>query len=411
MTLVDSARDPGWIGCVDFGTAYSKFAMVKAESLEDLDSDDIQPLPISVAPSFRGNNPFLLPSLLFLTADAVLFGADAEAAALRAKGSARRAFSSPKQFLSTHELSAFDAPIEKEIDPTGKFTPRILLSLFMAHLLERAGAQATEKKLPWPIPLRIARPAWDAKRSAEGEKLLKELVVTGFALIDRLGKQLAEKGGVAQSKALSAFKQASAISPKHTDIFMLSTDGSASVLEATAVAAGSIRKTGRRVVAVADIGGGTSDFGAFMTGIRADKLVIAEIEGGSSILKEAGDYLDMQLRRIILERVGYLDDDPAGAAAVRRLRAQQRELKERLFSQKELTVEVGEEFVEITLAEFLADEKVQRFAKRLRERFHRTLIAAAQCAANYPGARGFRPQIEIMMTGGGNALPMVKSLY
>ena len=43
-------------------------------------------------------------------------------------------------------------------------------------------------------------------------------------------------------------------------------DGDVSVREATAVASGSIRDNGRRVVVVVDIGGGNSDFGAFATG-------------------------------------------------------------------------------------------------------------------------------------------------
>ena len=63
-------------------------------------------------------------------------------------------------------------------------------------------------------------------------------------------------------------------------VFERNREGSASVLEATAVAAGSIRETGRRVVAVADIGGGTSDFGAFITGLPG-RDVLGEIDAPS----------------------------------------------------------------------------------------------------------------------------------
>jgi hypothetical protein len=110
-------------------------------------------------------------------------------------------------------------------------------------------------------------------------------------------------------------------------VFELSNNGSASVLEATAVAAGSIRETGRRVVVVADIGGGTSDFGAFMTRLRG-KDVLAEIRDSSGVLREAGDHLDMLLTRHILDDAGIDREDPAGRGAANRLRVDQRANKE-----------------------------------------------------------------------------------
>src|SRR5258706_12926763 len=134
MTLLNSARDLGWIGCIDFGTAFSKLAMVRAADREELTKDDIQPLKISIGPDYRGTNEYLLPSVLFLNNDALLFGEEASRAAIRAQDSIRRAFSSPKQYLSTFDLAQYDAPLPKEIDPTnGRFTARALLRLFMAH--------------------------------------------------------------------------------------------------------------------------------------------------------------------------------------------------------------------------------------------------------------------------------------
>ena len=185
--------------------------------------------------------------------------------------------------------------------------------------------------------------------------------------------------------------------------------GSASVLEATAVAANSTRKRGRRIVVVADIGGGTSDFGSFMTPIRGTKT-IAEVKGSSQILKEAGDYLDMQLLRLILDRAGYVASHPAAQGVSRRLLAQARSNKELLFTNGILTEQVGEEPVEISLQEFLEDPKVQEFAQRLRDRFHKTMLCAKACAEENRSAKGLMPPIEIMLSGGGYGLPMVQDL-
>jgi hypothetical protein len=409
MTLLNAERDLDWIGCIDFGTAFSKFAMVRALDREELTKNDVQPLFIAVGPDYRSANEYLLPSVLFLTGDAVLFGEEASRAAIRARDSIRRAFSSPKQYLSTFDLDQYDAPLPREIDQGGRFTARNLLRLFMAHLLERAGAHAVAKGLPWPIPLRLARPAWERNRAKAGEKLLQDLVTTGFGLVDLLGKRLSKGGGIAHAEALAAVEKAEQLSAKSENIFMAARNGSISVLEANAVAANSTRKRGRRLVVVADIGGGTSDFGSFMTPIRGTKT-IAEVKHSSQILKEAGDYLDMQLRRELLSRAGYLPDDPAALGVSTRLLAQARLNKETLFNDGALTVEVGEEFVTVTLDGFLKDEHVRGFSRRLRERFHHALRAAKECAEANRTKKGLTPPVEIMLTGGGHALPMVQDL-
>ena len=193
-------------------------------------------------------------------------------------------------------------------------------------------------------------------------------------------------------------------------VFELSAKGNASVLEATAVAAGSIRETGRRVVAVADIGGGTSDFGAFMTGLPGYD-VLGEIGGSSQVLREAGDHLDMLLTRHILDKAGIDPNDPAGSGAARQLRARQRATKEALFADGDVTVDVGDDTRTVTLDEFLADPRVKGFVQELRSAFREALTAAVECARQYPQPNGgYRTPVEILLTGGGHALPMVRDL-
>jgi molecular chaperone DnaK (HSP70) len=380
MARQSKKRGAGWIGCIDFGTALSKFAMVKAVDREDIAPATMRPLPIAHGPGQQGRNAFLLPSVIYVTDEQILFGQEAESAAIRDEASGRRAFVSPKQYLSTFDLDQIDGLLDKDIDPTGKFTPRKLLQLFLAYLLERAGSEAERHELPWPVPVRIARPGWSAERAQAGEALLKDLVKSGFALTEMLGPALTASGGLSQRQALNTLKKLNRTATGDGEVFQSSTDGNVSVREATAVASGSIRDNGRRVVVVVDIGGGTSDFGAFATGL-AWRNVIAEIEGSAAVLTEAGDHLDMLLRAFILKAAGLSGDHPAGAGAARRLLVHARLNKERLFSDGALTVELGDRDVEVTLREFLEQPEVAKFADRLRERSRRTVEVAVACAA------------------------------
>ncbi|MGH6815629.1 MAG: hypothetical protein ACREC6_07990 [Hyphomicrobiaceae bacterium] len=411
MPLLTAKRDPHWIGCIDFGTAFSKCALVQAVDRAALQSEHVRPLSIGIGRASQSLNRYLLPSVVFVGDDRLLFGQDAESAALDAEQTGRYAFVSSKQYLSTRDFAELDRKLPQDIDPAAKFTPRDLLQLFLAYLLERAGNDAVEQSLPWPVPLRVARPAWDPPRAWEGEKILKALVLDAFALIDKLGSKLSAEGGLPQKAALAALRKLSSeYRIKEDKIFKLTSNGSASVPEATAVAAGAIRDTGRRVVVVADVGGGTSDFGAFMTGLPR-RHVVAEILGSSRILLEAGDYLDRELRRYILSAVGPLADDPVARLDVDRLRRRARRNKEDLFSYKELVVQIGGDQPEISLERFLSDRPIQAFARRLRKRFLDTLQLAVSCAESFRQPNGSEPPVEIMLTGGGHALPMVRALY
>jgi molecular chaperone DnaK (HSP70) len=405
MSVLSSRRDPNWIACVDFGTALSKVAMVATMDTEDLKPEHIKPLYLVHVP---GQKSFLLPSLIFVTDGHLLFGGQAEQVAIRAEASGRHALVSPKQYLSTHDFEDFTERLPADIDPTGHFSAKDLLRLYLAHLLERAGDDAKQQGLPWPVPLRVARPAWKTGRAERGERMLKELVRDGFALVDQLGSVLSVKEGVSHGAALRALSRLTPMTAaQERNIFKLS-KGTASVLEATAVAAGTVRPTGRRIIAVADIGAGTSDFAAFMTGLP-NRNVLAEIKGSSRILHKAGDYLDMLLRRYILDKAGLLPDDPAARGASNRLRANARRNKEILFVEGKLTVQVGDDLLEVTAKEFLADKYVIGFSTQLSDEFHETLKIAVACARRY-SPRGFQAPVEILLTGGGHVLPMVRAL-
>jgi len=414
MSPFEVSRNSEWIGCIDFGTAMSKVALARRRPRMQLQDADIVPLAIGDPDRKSAGNPLLLPSVVFITKDGLLFGQEALSAALRGERLRRQPFSSPKQYLSTHDLEELDEPLEMDIDPTGSYTARDLLVLFLAHLLVRADRAATVAAVPWPVPLRIARPAWAAERAVAGEATLQAMVLRAFAIAGELAGELMVPKGINHSLARWWLSKVTA--DKSFDdpfafahVFEPSPSGNASVLEATAVAAGSIRDTGRRVVAIADIGGGTADFGAFMTGLPGHD-VLAEIQGSSRILREAGDYLDMLLTNHVLRKAGIDPLASAGRGAANRLRMRQRANKEVLFSDGEVTIELGDDIRMVNQKEFLSDPHVQDFSERLRSKFHETLRAAVKCARQHPQPDGRPTQVEILLTGGGHGLPMVKEL-
>src|SRR5262249_18437829 len=100
-----------------------------------LQADDIKPLYLADTPGLKS---FLLPSVIFAAEGHLLFGRDADQAAIRAEASGRHALVSPKQYLSTHDLEDLDERLPADIDPTGKFSAKDLMRLYLAYLLERA---------------------------------------------------------------------------------------------------------------------------------------------------------------------------------------------------------------------------------------------------------------------------------
>src|SRR5262249_38999089 len=117
MRLVTVARNPDCIGCIDFGGALSKVALTRRMPRSGLTEKDIVALAIGVRDGVATPNPFLLPSIVYVTDQGLLFGLEAQAAAVRNERLGRQAFASPKQYLSTNEPEQLDEPLGHNIRP------------------------------------------------------------------------------------------------------------------------------------------------------------------------------------------------------------------------------------------------------------------------------------------------------
>jgi molecular chaperone DnaK (HSP70) len=105
MSLFEVKRDTARIGCIDFGTALSKVAMVKRKPRSKLTDSDVVPLSVGARVGVAVRNPLLLPSLVFVTDDGrLLFGDEAQPQADLGEWTDRQAFVSP---WSSRSMSRF----------------------------------------------------------------------------------------------------------------------------------------------------------------------------------------------------------------------------------------------------------------------------------------------------------------
>jgi hypothetical protein len=121
--------------------------VVRRKPRKSLTSADVAALAIGERDGVASRNRLLLPSIVYVTDQAVVFGEEAQTAAIRGERLDREAFVSPKQYLSTREAEELDEPLKSKIDPTGAYTARQLLALFLAHLLVQAGRAAKRAKV------------------------------------------------------------------------------------------------------------------------------------------------------------------------------------------------------------------------------------------------------------------------
>lgn len=413
-SLLDAEVDDSWTACIDFGTAFSKIVMVRRHEAGALTTEHVRPLQIGPA-NTPGFSPLMCPSALYLLQERIHFGERAFIVHANHGADNRQRFESPKHYLSALNQQLLATPANEAEDPTQRFTRAQLLLLLLGFIIFRFDrALRGEKNLRKDhLPqLRIARPAWKREYERDGEALLLDLLARAMILARTIGVRYDTNDGLPIELALSALQAVDQVAGPsahlQTKLIRAAMPNDCIergfVPEATAVAAAAIRpeQNKQRVFVIADIGAGTSDFGAFIAVPgRNRKGRIGEYSRARRIAEKAGNFLDSQVVSYLIRKNGLNPGLPADIGRIAALKREARRYKEEIFHDEEL---VGP--LQGDLRELLAEPDMIAFANELRGMFGETLHVACNEAATLEQ----RPPVRVLLTGGGATLPFVRKL-
>jgi hypothetical protein len=403
MDLLRQTQTNDWIAAIDFGTTYSKAALARSGT-GNFAQDDARILALDWQLNF-------IASALFIHNDAIHFGRRAFELSNDLNDETRSRFESPKHYFREVNQEELDHLSDTATNPTTTpFKNGDLLALLLGFIVHRfhLGLQQIPE-LNGRLPkLRISRPAWSPEQESAGEELLRRYLGQGFILAGLLNNAFDNLDGLDVTKARDALDRAYNHTDNPGNLFdrLLAKSDTPTdciqrgfVPESTAVAAAHVGVNQRRVFVVADIGGGTSDFGVFLSVPGANQRGrIGEIESARKSLPKGGDDIDRLLLKYLARKNDLEADLPVNRAAKARLARTIRDRKEELFREQQL---VGE--FEGDLAEFLAQDEVVDLASKISSTFQVPFDRALEYKS--PDRR-----LLVIRTGGGSKIPFVARL-
>jgi len=391
--------DPRVFACIDFGTAFSKAAVWK--------SDDIRPIPLDLEQAGSGTPGFTIPSSVYITGNSLFFGHRALDESRRENNPNRERFDSPKQSLSIDDPDDIDREsVGDAIDPTRTFTRGDLLRLYLAYLTSCTSERMEAQGVSRHTQRRFAIPVWRGQQLMSASSLLRRSLTEAQVIADSVDPDVWAKGiSVSFAKSLL-----NGLSDLDLGQIAASKTVREHVLEPMAAAAGltdHLRNKKARIL-VADIGAGTSDFGAYQFLLPAEGRPRAHpFVDSESALKQAGNRLDEFLLRFIVEKSGTPLGSDAAVRITKTLMRDIRDTKQTLFSLGSAFVSVPDLFdMTVEREDFVQDPHVLQFVKTIRDQVTKTIERA--------GPRNFlEPDVKTfaILTGGGAGLPMIRNLF
>ena len=391
--------------CIDFGTAFSKAALWR--------TDETVPVPLDLA---RGANPastgVLLESAVYITDGVVFFGPSAVEKYRLEDSPDRDLFASPKELL-THEVArlSVERP-SKAVDPTGQFTSRALLTLYLAYLTA-VTCNVLPSGITRTVKRRYAAPGWNnAQADVQSNEMgaaarsLGDLLVDAQILADTI--DITEwRAGLGCERALELDR---AIQVERRDPMRLTANFvERAVLEAVAAASG-IRDqflNKRPQVLVIDVGAGTTDIGVFkFVNSPHAQGVVAPYRGGMRAIQTAGNALDDALIGLAHQKIGLPSGGDRSRRFRRRLGTVIREAKATLCETGQIEIDVPDfPQTKIELLEFERTPTVAHFVREFE--------ASVKGALEGSGAsfRSFSDDSVAVFTGGGGSLSFLRNVF
>lgn len=407
-TQIDTAQDPDILLCLDFGTAASKACARR------LASDELVPLAIGQQAG-QTEPVFALTSSVFIGDDGRLyFGQQAERMSHQPSASVRRRIDSVKDILAKADPRfEFGArALSSEENPTSIALQELdALELYLAYFTDTATSSLEKTaKVSRYVRRRFSLPAFKPEYAQWATEHLRRLIARAQILADTFSGRWHD--GIPVATANAALKAARAVPPP---LGLVEPEG---VTEPrAAIASRTIRPAAsahaRELFAIVDIGAGTTDYALFC---RAPKAAVDDagdrfwvIPETQKVLRQAGNQVDHELKRFILEKAGIRESDGDFAQIDASLSLDVRALKEALFrgeGVESYMILQKDKPVQIYREEFLASDGMRKLERQIHATFEEMVRSAP---ASWIIGQQF-PRIVLLVTGGGAELQIVRSL-
>ena len=401
---------PGWVLCLDFGTAKSKaFAATDEE-----EEPELEPLAVGQADDDLDRAVYEVSSCVWIDDDGRLFvGSEAVKRGMNYGHELvpHRPLDSLKQEISQVDPEEgaveLDRKLPQDVDRTLALTYFDAITIYLAYLTDLATTALESRLGTRYVRRRFTVPSWRPSQRRWAAEMLGKSLLRAQLLADTFHDRWRE--GIPIEHVAHAVRAAAEYDGELTRLAATgpedATDWEYGTLEALAAASARVwaDRRARNLMLVVDVGAGTTDLSLFWVVQQDGKFRRAWPIGADAGIRQAGDTLDRLLVKELLRKEG-LGVDETGKRAGRALERRARRLKEALFETGSITETlVNDATVTLSREEFIDSDGVRRFTEAIAGKIQELLAGVDE-------SWGRAESLTLVLTGGGCDLPMIAGL-